>query len=316
MSISAEDIERIARRAAEEVVSRLRGNPSTGPDNNGSNPPVRLVGVGPPVPRPGRGGPIEERPRRPAPAPSRRYEFVPPEEEARILQLREQGLTFRQIAERMNRSLSVVWRTINREHPPLRRAVTPQRQQDAMLLRRMGLTLEEIGSRLRLTPTMARYILHRGGERVDLVEAAQRLNRRMWAVSGSLDAPATHDRLGDGARRLRNIADDAALIVEITPEEVPEPLRDYPYEIGWLHSRALLAEEVLRTGLWCLLREPREPLPEPRERLRACAEAARDSARGVIEGWEGYEVKAGQVVRQIEGIMAVATAEVPEEAAG
>lgn len=252
-----------------------------------------------------------------------------------MLELRAEGLDYRAIADRMGRSISVVWRQINLPYEPRRRAITPQREQDALLMRRMGLSFKEIGQRMRVSDVMARYILHRAGERVDLIEAAQRLNERLRAAAEGLQPPATHDRLMGAAERVRRIGDDAALIGEITPEEVPRPLQDYPYEIGHLHSRALQAEEVLRNGAWCAWASTQEvlppfptpPLEEPgrpplelpirvtptyREHLEACALASLDIARGVIEGWEGYEVKAEQTVRQIEALMALAAAEIRE----
>jgi DNA-binding CsgD family transcriptional regulator len=263
--------------------------------------------MGPPPSRPFE---RPEAPPRRGLAPGTRIELITPDEEKRIRELKEQGLTYGQIAKQMHRSVSTVWRTVHREYPPLRRAITPERLQDTLLLRRMGLTEEEIGRRLGVSKPMVSILLHRAGQRMDLAAAAQDLRMRLLVVSDRLSPPATLWKLEDGADRLRGIADDAALLLEIQPHEVPEAL-EYPFDLGWVHSRALLAEEVLRNGAWCLLRRPVEPLSRVKERLGACGEAAREAARGIIERWEGYETKATQAIFEIEKMMAEAPALTP-----
>jgi DNA-binding CsgD family transcriptional regulator len=292
----------------EKVKERVAGELEEGenPGNPGPNPAVRPVGVGPPPPRP------FERPeaRRRGLLPGTRIELITPDEEKRIRELKEQGLTYGQIAKQMHRSVSTVWRTVHREYPPLRRAITTERLRDTLLLRRMGLTEEEIGRRLGVSKPMVSVLLHRAGQRMDLSAAAQNLRMRLLVVSDRLGPPATLWKLEDGADRLREIADDAALLLEVQPHEVPEAL-EYPFDLGWVHSRALLAEEVLRNGAWCLLRQPVEPLSRVKERLGACGEAAREAARGIIERWDGYETKATAVIFEIEEMMAEEKAGVP-----
>ncbi len=244
---------------------------------------------------------VEERRRRGLP-PGTRIELITPEEAARIRELRDQGLNYREISERTGRSMAAVWRIINQGFPALRRAITPQRLQEVTTLRRLGLTLEEVGKRLGITRSMVLNLLYRAGERLDLTEEVQRVRRSLSAVSDSLGPAATLDKLRNAADRLRDIADDAALLLEIMPQEVAEPM-EYPFDLGWVHSRALLAEEVLRTGTWCLLRQREETLPRVRQRLRACAEASRDAAVGIIENWEGYATKATQVIFEVEEMM-------------
>jgi len=293
----------------EKVKERVAGELEEGgsPGNPGPSPAVHLVGVGPQPPRPFERP--EAPPRRGLP-PGTRIELITPDEEKRIRELKEQGLTYGQIAKQMHRSVSTVWRTVHREYPPLRRAITPERLQDTLLLRRMGLTEEEIGRRLGVSKPMVSILLHRAGQRMDLTAAAQDLRMRLLVVSDRLGPPATLWKLEDGADRLREIADDAALLLEIQPHEVPEAL-EYPFDLGWVHSRALLAEEVLLNGAWCLLRQPVEPLSRVKERLGVCGEAAREAAQGIIERWEGYETKATQAIFEIEKMMAEAPALTP-----
>ncbi len=244
---------------------------------------------------------VEARRRRGLP-PGTRIELITPEEAARIRELRDQGLNYREISERTGRSMAAVWRIINQGFPALRRAITPQRLQEVTTLRRLGLTLEEVGKRLGITRSMVLNLLYRVGERLDLTAEAQRVRRSLSAVSDSLGPAATLDKLRNAADRLRDIADDAALLLEIMPQEVAEPM-EYPFDLGWIHGRALMAEEVLRTGTWCLLRQREETLPRVRQRLRACAEASRDAAVGIIENWEGYATKATQVIFEVEEMM-------------
>ncbi len=267
------------------------------PGGNPGSPAVRLVGIGPPPPRP------LEHPevRRRGLPPGTRIELITPEEEARIRELRAQGLEYRQIAEQIHRSVTAVWRTVRREYPPLRRAITTERLRDALLLRRMGLTEEEIGRRLGLSKAMVSVLLHRAGERMDLAAAVEDLSRRLGGVGDRLSPPATHQKLGDGAERLREISGDGFLLAEIKPPETPELLEE---ALSIIIERALVGEEVLRTGVWCLLRRPVEPLSSVKERLGVCAEAVREAARGLMEARKGSLARAAVVLFEADEMMA------------
>jgi len=267
------------------------------PDNPGHSPAVRMVGIGPPPPRP------FEHPeaRRRGLPPGTRLELITPEEEARIRELRAQGQEYRQIAEQMHRSVTAVWRTVRREYPPLRRAITQERLRDALLLRRMGLTEVEIGRRLGVSKAMVSVLLHRAGERMDLAAAVEDLSRRMAVVGDRLGPPATLWNLGDGAERLREISGDGFLLAEIKPPETPELLEE---ALSIIIERALVGEEVLRTGVWCLLRRPVEPLPSVKERLGVCAEAIRENARALMEGRKGALARAAVIIFEADEMMA------------
>ena len=310
----------------EKVVRELEegGNPG----NPGKpRPALRL---GPPLSRPFE---RSETPRRRRLPPGVRLELITPEEEGHIREYHAQGLVYRQIAERMGRSVSTVYRTIHRGGPPQRRAITPQRIQESMGLRRMGLTLEEIGRKLGLSKTTIAYVLRRAGEQLDLAAEAERLRRELLAVGDRLRPPATLSKLENGADQLREIGDEARGLIEIKPPEVSEALGTVLSEV---HSVALLAEEILRTGAWCLRASEMEelppfpPLPDEhpgrpmgmpgkpikvtplyRQELKACAEASRDSARGWIEGREGYEVKAAAAIFEGEKLITEEKEKVP-----
>jgi len=99
---------------------------------------------------------------------------------------------------------------------------------------------------------------------------------------------------------------------------LPEYFPSHPYQIGF---RAAFAEEVLRTGVWCLNAEERssevrevpiagglreievEHTPEQKALLKTCGESARDAALGYIENRPGYETKAAQHLAILEEMM-------------
>ncbi|NVM21748.1 MAG: DUF192 domain-containing protein [Desulfobacterales bacterium] len=284
------------------------------------NPPaVRLVGIAPKPPRPGELVEREEAKlerRRRGLRPGTHIELLTPEEHARILQLRAQGLSLSQIAARVGRSQSAVYRTIQRGRLPLRRALTSERLQEVTSLRRKGLSAIAIGRELGITRRHVYWLLHRAGERVDLRGTAEELQRKLLAVNDILRAPATIPKMEDAANKLRDIFDDAELILQITPRI---PYVGYagpqPYDIGF---KAGLAEEVLRTGIWCMERRQKgyearkipgvdmrevEIPPRQKEVLGMCGEAAREAAQGTIRDEPGYETKSAQILAIVEEMM-------------
>jgi len=237
-----------------------------------------------------------------------------------IRQLKAEGLTTRQIAERLKLGLTTVWRAYHRKHLPLHRAITPQRLQEVVQLRRQGLTYEEIGRRTGNTRFYACYLVHRAGERIDPLKAAEDLQKRMVAVTDILRVPDTIPQLTEAADKLQEISEDAALLLEITPiiPMLPEYFPSHPYQLGF---RATLTEEVLRTGAWCLeqkeksydirevpaagrkMRYTMPHTPEHKALLKTCAESAADVAVGYLDNKPGYETKAAQHMAIIEEMM-------------
>jgi len=306
--------------SCQAVLINPRACESCGKALTNPNPPaVRLVGIAPRPPRPPEVIEREEEKlerRRRGLRPGTHIELLAPEEEARIHELRAQGLTFLEIAKRIGRSKTAVWRTIHRGRPPLRRAITPERLQEVVRLRRLGLSWGEIGPRLGISRIHVGYLLHRAGERIDPREAGTDLQVRLLTVSDTLRPPAAIAQLAAAANKLQDIYEDAALLLEIAPR-IPY-VGPQPYDIGF---RAVLAEEVLRTGIWCMEQKVRgywttevlvagrteerrvEMTAEHRELLGSCGEAARDAGRGIIEDLPGYETKSAQILFLVEEMM-------------
>ncbi len=309
-----------ARKIDAEVEARwetpLESNPTSNPTV------VRLVGIAPRPPPPWKAVESEEekleRRRGGLQLGTRLHPPLTLEEQVRIRELRAQGLSLGEIATRTGRSMTSVFNAVHRERPPLIRAITSERLEKVMDLRRKGLTLERIGQEIGVTKQHALYLLHRAGERVDVRKTAEDLQERLLAVNDILRAPATIPKLGDAANKLRDIYDDAELLLQITPR-IPY-LGPQPYAIGF---KAALAEEVLRTGVWCLNRRQRgyetrrvpgvdmrevEIPPKRKELLGMCGESARDAAQGTISDLPGYETKTAQFLWLLNEMMEEAKA--------
>lgn len=317
--ISLDEAKKLAaEEAVRKVVEKWPNNPSSNP------PAVRLVGVSPRLPTP------EEALEREEEKLERRRRGLKPgahiraplewEQIERIQEFKAEGLTFRQIAERMKLPFSTAYKAYVRGRPPLKRAITPERLKEVVDLRRQRLTLEEIGRRIGKTKMHVHYLLHRAGERIDPVKAAEDLNKEMLVATEILRTPDTIPQLAEAADKLQEVTEDAALLLEITPHipMIPEYFPSHPYQLGF---RAAFAEEVLRTGAWCLeqkqksyeirdvpaagrLRELKvEHTPEHKELLKTCGESAREAALGYLENKPGYETKAAQHMAIVEEMM-------------
>ena len=325
MPLTKDEIKEIAIRAADGVIERAYTkstfNPHT-PSGALSDPPaVELLGVARRPPRPGEAlereeEKMERRRRGLQPGAYRR----PPlewEQIERIQELKASGLKFSEIADRLKLPMTTVWKAYHRGRPPLIREITTQRIQEVRDLRRQGLTLEQIGYRIGKTKQHVLYLLHRAGEMVNVAKAAEDLQDRMLRVSDILATPDTVPQLTEAADKLQDISEDAALLLEITHKIplLPEYFPSHPFQIGF---RASWAEEVLRTGAWCLeqkqksydivdiprLGERKVPhTSEHKELLKTCGGSAADAAAGYLQNKPGYETKMAQHVAIVEEMM-------------
>ncbi|MBI4287772.1 MAG: hypothetical protein HY671_05000 [Chloroflexi bacterium] len=139
-----------------------------------------------------------------------------------------QKRTYREIMARTGRSISVISRHVHREaRGPLYRPVTRSLLESVVGLRRLGLTLEEIGRRLNPPKPKERVyqLLRMAGARKDPEPEAQELNSRLHAVSRRLEPPATLALLTRAAFDLQAVADEASTLMEMmgtVPEEGEE----------------------------------------------------------------------------------------------
>jgi uncharacterized membrane protein (UPF0127 family)/transcriptional regulator with XRE-family HTH domain len=301
-----------------------------GPRGERLLPAVTLVGVGR---RPLRPEEVVEREqeklerRRRGLRPGTRLELVGPEEHARMIEtyehLRSLGYrhteSVKMVADRLGRSKTTVLTHVLRGRPPERRAITPDRLEEIKSLRRRGLKRAEIARRLGVDRSYVTYLLHRAGEKVNVAEESEELHRRMLTVAERLSAPANIPQLRDAAEKLYEIADDAALLLEITAKipMLPEYFPSHPFQIGF---RSTFAAEVLETGIWCLEEKEKgysmreyhvdgwEERPSPhtakeKEVFKSCAESAREAALGYLLNKPGYESKMAQHNAIIEELL-------------
>jgi len=325
MSLTKEEIKQIAIRAAAGVIERAYSTKSTfnphTPSGTLTDPPaIELVGVArrPPTPEQALEWEEEKMERRrlglkPGPRIRAPLEWAQIE---RIKELKARGWTFSQIADHMKLPKPTVWHAFHRGRPPLIRAITPERLQEVLDLRRQGLTLEEIGRRIGKTKQYVLYLLHRAGERIDPVKAAEDLHHKMLAVADILATPDTVPQLTEAAERLEEVSEDASLLLEITPKipMLPEYFPSHPYQLGF---RAWWAAEVLRTGAWCLEKKQKsfdiidihgeeykvKHVPEQKELLKTCGVSAADAALGYLQNKPGYETKMAQHMAIVEEMM-------------
>lgn len=211
------------------------------------------------------------------------------------------------IADRMGRGLTTIWHVLHREiRPPVFRPVTPERLEEVVGLRRLGLTLEAIGRKLGYTKQHVLWLLHQAGERLDIGVEAEKLNNRLYAVSQGLRPPLTIAKLTSAALTTETIADEAPVLLSIVPKTLPaEEELALRFQLHSIISRALLAEEMLLTGVWCL-QEAEMPAPPrilPADRLRVCGQEAGKHARGTIEGWPGYRGEARDLALEIPALL-------------
>jgi len=293
-------------------------------------PGVVLRGVGGRPPRPeqlveSREEKIERRRR--GLKPGTPLELVSPEEHDRIIEsydrLRSLGYghteSMKMVADRLNRAVTTVLSHVLRGRPPKRRAITPERLEEITNLRRQGLSKAEIARRLGLTREYVGYLLHKAGEKVNVAEHAEELHKRMMEIAERLSTPDNIPQLKESAEKLYQVADDAALLLEITRKIplLPEYFPSHPYQLGF---RSILAAEVLETGVWCLeekeksysMREylvdgwkerPSPHTPEEKKLLRSCGESAREAAVGYLQNKPGYESKMAQHMAIVEELV-------------
>lgn len=260
------------------------------------NPAVRLVGVGERPPPPWVSPEEEVRMRvhrerlREVLAFRRPYEPVDDEAQKLIIEVYDEGrgLKMWQIAEQFGIGRTAVHRAIHRGRSPLRKAITKERLQDVVSMRRLGLSVTEIAKRLKVSREFVYYLLHRAGEYVDFQEATRELARELLAISDRLRPPVSVPKLSKAADEAWDIADSVVLHLDIMPADLPAP---WVGDLHFIHTRAQWAEDVLRNGAWCLAQMPKEPLPVVRERLGVCGEAAREVAVDTIENKESWETK-------------------------
>lgn len=202
----------------------------------------------------------------------------------------------------------------------MRRAITAERLREVVELRRQKVTAIEIARRIGSTREYVYYLLHRAGERIDPRDAAEGLQKRVETVTESLIALDNIPQLTKAADMLEEIADDAALLLEITRHIplLPEYFPSHPIQIG---LRASFAEEVLRSGAWCLEEKQKsrdivdvlvagrlkeftvEHVPAQKELFKICGESAKEAAIGYLENKPGYETKATEHMSIVEEMM-------------
>lgn len=241
------------------------------------------------------------------------------EEKQKVQELKARGFSISEIAKGMGLAKTTVWNAYHQTHPPLRRAITTERLEEVKDLRRQGLSYAEIGRRIGHTRWYVRYLFHRAGEKIDLEKAAKDLHKSMMETAEATRRTVTVDEISSAAERLREIGEDAQLLLEISPKVplMPEYYPEHPYNVGF---RATWAEEVLRTGVWCDQQreqsydikelkldrvEEREVThtAEKKKLLATCTETAKEVATGYLENKPGYEAKMAQIAAITEEMM-------------
>lgn len=306
-----EEVTAIARAAALAITKHLEKvyDPPAG---------VRLVGVAPRPPSPEAYAElrekVEERRTRGV-LPGMRLRLLRPEDIEKIWELHDKGMTYYQIAGSIGRNRSTVRTVILRgRREPLRKAVTSERLDEIVGFRKLGYSPPEIAKRLGYTNSHIHWLLNQAGETIDIGKEIDRLRVELKDVTKHLSAPASAEKLKKAGDQLERIAKAAGTYIEILPHPTPWNLA---LALEGIESRAAHAEEVARTGAWCLKQkeksyttqevladrwEERERPHTPRQksRLAWCGERTRDCALGYIEDRPGYDVEILRVIDEAD----------------